>query len=183
MFRKYSLGHFIDEAQNTSVSSFAQGVVSCLHQGIEGISLIAAFFGLSDTEEVLRQCGLSRPARDRVVTLGTMSHEEAVSAIQGAFDAYDFNGTDQAKWVDELAGLSQGWPQHINSVAVAAGQVIRDHGGNLQPDLLPQALALGKEKKDQYYSSRLKACSEDPWLYKELALAARERGGVLADLR
>ncbi|MCY4356479.1 MAG: hypothetical protein OXD01_03050, partial [Gammaproteobacteria bacterium] len=26
------------------------------------------FFGLSDTEEILRQCGLSSPPRDRVLT-------------------------------------------------------------------------------------------------------------------
>ncbi|MCY4358495.1 MAG: hypothetical protein OXD01_13355, partial [Gammaproteobacteria bacterium] len=76
--------------------------------------------------------------------------------------------------------LSQGWPQHINSVAVAAGQVIRDHGGSLQSDLLLQALELGKEKKEQYYYTRLKACSEHPKAYKQLELAAKDRGGVLS---
>ena len=179
IFNNKHLVIFVDEAQNTPISESTKAVVSCLHQGIEGISLIIAFLGLSDTEEVLRQCGLSRLARDRVVTLETMSHEEAANAIQGIFDAYNFNGPDQATWIDELASLSQGWPQHINSVAVAAGQIIRDHGGSLQSDLLPQALELGKEKKEQYYFSRLKACSEDLWIYKELALAARERGGAL----
>ncbi|MCY4356283.1 MAG: hypothetical protein OXD01_02060, partial [Gammaproteobacteria bacterium] len=171
---------FVDEAQNTPISESTKAVVSCLHEGVQGISLLTAFLGLSDTEEVMRQCGLSRPPRDRVITMETMSHEEATNAIQGVFDAYDFNGPDQAAWVDELANLSQGWPQHINSVAVAAGQVIRDHGSGLQPDLLSQALELGKEKKEQYYHTRLKACSEDPWLYKELALAARQRDGVLS---
>ncbi|MCY4358003.1 MAG: hypothetical protein OXD01_10850, partial [Gammaproteobacteria bacterium] len=178
-FENIRLVVFVDEAQNTPISESTMAIVSCLHEGVQGISLIAAFFGLSDTEEVLRRCGLSRPPRDRVITLETISQEEAASAIQGVFDAYDFSGPDQATWVDELASLSQGWPQHINSVAVAAGQIIRDHGGSLQPELLSQALELGKEKKEQYYYTRLKAYSEDPWIYKELALAARERGGVL----
>ncbi len=57
----------------------------------------------------------------------------------------------------ELAELSQGWPQHINSVAVAAGQVIWGHGGSLQP-VLEQAIELGKAMKEQYYSSRLEVC-------------------------
>ncbi len=179
-FENIRLVIFVDEAQNTPVSESTKAVLSCLHEGVQGISLLAAFFGLSDTEEVLRQCGLSRPARDRVITLETMSQEEAASAIQGVFDAYEFSGPDQSTWVDELASLSQGWPQHINSVAVAAGQVIQKNGGSLQSNLLQQAVELGKEKKEQYYYTRLKACSGEPWVYKQLAEAAADSGGVLA---
>ncbi|MCY4358670.1 MAG: ATP-binding protein [Gammaproteobacteria bacterium] len=180
IFNNKHLVIFVDEAQNTPISESTKAVVSCLHEGVQGISLIAAFFGLSDTEGVLRQCDLSRPLRDRILTLETMSQEEAASAIQGVFDAYEFNGPDQATWVDELARLSQGWPQHINSVAVAAGQVIQKNGGSLQSDLLQQAVELGKEKKKQYYYTRLKACSGRVWVYKELAKVAGDSNGLLS---
>ncbi len=84
-FENTHLVIFVDEAQNTHISSAAQVVVNSLHQGIQGISLITALFGLSDTKQVLRQCGLSRFHRDRVVRLDTLSYEEAVSAIQDIF--------------------------------------------------------------------------------------------------
>ncbi|MCY4357921.1 MAG: hypothetical protein OXD01_10435 [Gammaproteobacteria bacterium] len=78
---------------------------------MQGISLLAAFFGLCDIEEILLQCGLSRFPRVRVATLDTLSHEEASSAIQGFFDAYDFDVPDRMcgcmNWPNCLrAGLS-----------------------------------------------------------------------------
>ncbi len=171
---------FVDEAQNTPVSNSSKSVVNCLHHGIKGISLITAFFGLSDTKQALRQYGLSRFPRDRVVTLDTLSFEDTKSAIQSVFDAYDFNVPDQAKWVNELAELSQGWPQHINSVAVAAGQIIHENGGGIQPNLLQSAITMAQERKDDYYASRIDACSGEPWVYKQLAEAAEENDGALA---
>ncbi|MCY4357661.1 MAG: hypothetical protein OXD01_09110, partial [Gammaproteobacteria bacterium] len=171
---------FVDEAQNTPVSNSSKSVVNCLHHGIKGISLIAAFFGLSDTKQALRQCGLWRFPDERVVTLNTLSYEDSRSAIQSVFDAYDFNVPDQAKWVNELAELSQGWPQHINSVAVAAEQIIHETGGGIQPNLLQSAITVAQERKNDYYASRLDACSGKPWVYKKLAEAAEENDGVLA---
>ncbi|MCY4264032.1 MAG: hypothetical protein OXE78_04165 [Gammaproteobacteria bacterium] len=179
-FENMRLVIFVDEAQNTPVSESAKAVMDCLHGGTQGLSLIATFFGLSDTEQVLSMCGLTRLARGRVITLDTLSYEEATSAVQGVFGAYEFNVQGQAEWVDELARLSQGWPQHINSVAVAAGQIIQKHGSNLQPNLLQQAIELGEEMKEEYFYSRLKACSAHPWIYKQLAIEAKNKDGVLS---
>ena len=94
--------------------------MGCLHRDPQGIPLVAAFFGLSDTQNVLRDCGLSRFASGRVVTLDPLPHEDSTCAIRSVFDAYDFTGTkeDREVWVSRLAELSQGWPQHINRVAV-----------------------------------------------------------------
>ncbi|MCY4358671.1 MAG: hypothetical protein OXD01_14245 [Gammaproteobacteria bacterium] len=135
---------------------------------------------MSDTKQVLRKCGLSRLPDEQVVTLDILSHDDAKGAIRAVFDAYDFKGPDQATWVDKLASLSQGWPQHINRVSVAAGRVIHRNGGGIQPNLLQSAIAMGQERKNDYYASRLEACSEDPWIYKQLAEAAGERNGLLS---
>ena len=177
----------VDEAQNTPVSGMTRDVMNCLHRDPQGIPLVAAFFGLSDTRDVLRRCGLSRFADERVVNLEPLSHEDAVCAIWSAFEAYGFTGTpeNRAAWVDSLAALSQGWPQHINRVAVVAARMIRDHGGRIEERLLDEALARGRERKDAYCADRLAAGSRPPWIYRQMTALAREKGGALTydDLR
>ncbi len=178
---KFHIVVCVDEAQNTPVSDNTKGVMDCLHRDPGGIPLVAAFFGLSDTQNVLRECGLSRFADERVVTLEPLPDEDAACAIRSAFVAYGFTGTpeDREAWVNELAELSQGWPQHINRVAVAAARVIRDNGGHIDGALLEQALESGRKRKDAYYAGRLAAGTGRSWVYKGLALAAEKNGGIL----
>ena len=180
--RNFHIVVFVDEAQNTPAESTTRDVLDCLHRAPHGIPLVAAFFGLSDTQDVLRQCGLSRFADGRVVNLESLAREDAACAIGDALAAYDFTGTpeDRAVWVERLTELSQGWPQHINRVSVAAARVILEHGGRMEGHLLEQALQRGKERKDDYYAGRLAAGSSRAWVYRQLALAAEERDGVLS---
>ncbi len=172
----------VDEAQNTPVDRLTRDVLDCLHRDSRGIPLVGAFFGLSDTQAVLSQCGLSRFADERVVNLEPLPADEAASAIRRVFEAYGFTGTpaDQDRWVTRLAELSQGWPQHINRVAVAAVRVLRDQGGPMNAPLLEEALARGRERKEAYYAGRLAAGASRAWVYKGLAEAAAERGGRLS---
>ncbi len=172
----------VDEAQNIPVSGPTKGVMDCLHHPPAKIPLVSAFFGLSDTQRVLRDCGLSRFADERVVTLEPLPDEDSACAIRSAFDAYGFVGTqeDWEVWVNRLAELSQGWPQHINRVAVAAARVIFDNGGCINGALLEEALESGRKRKDAYYAGRLAAGTQDPGLYKQIALAAETRpNGIL----
>ena len=172
----------VDEAQSIPVAETTTGVMGCLHHPPEGIPLVGAFFGLSDTQAVLSQCGLSRFADERVVNLEPLPEDEAASAIRRVFEAYGFTGTpaDQDRWVTRLAELSQGWPQHVNRVAVAAVRVLRDRGGPMNAPLLEEALARGRERKEAYYAGRLAAGASRAWVYKGLAEAAAERGGRLS---
>ena len=173
LLKNFHIVVFVDEAQNTPAERSTRGVLDCLHRTSHGIPLVAAFFGLSDTQDVLRQCGLSRFADGRIVNLEPLAHEDAACAIHDALAAYDFTGTpeDRAAWVERLAELSQGWPQHINRVSVAAARVLLEHGGRMEGRLLEQALQRGQERKDDYYVGRLAAGSQDPAFYKQLALA------------
>jgi len=138
LLKNFHIVAFVDEAQNTLVKDTTKGVLDCLHSPPQGIPLVAVFFGLGDTEEMLRKCGLSRPPDERAVNLERLDHEEASESIRGAFKAYGFAGSwkDREAWVEHLAQLSQGWPQHINRVAVAAAQVIVDHGGQIEMNYL-----------------------------------------------
>ncbi len=110
MLENLHLVVLVDEAQNIPVSGPTKGVMDCLHNPPAKIPLVAAFFGLSDTQNVLRECGLSRFADERVVTLEPLPDEDAACAIRSAFDAYGFTGTpeDREVWVSRLADLSQG---------------------------------------------------------------------------
>jgi len=184
---KFRIVICVDEAQNTPVSSTTKEVMDCLHRDPQGIPLVVAFFGLSNTQDILRQCDLSRFADERVLNLEPLLKDDAALAIRSVFDAYGLMGKteDQAAWVECLTELSQGWPQHINRVSVAAARVIRDHNGCIGKDLLGLALEHGRERKNAYYSGRLAAGSRPPWVYREMALTAMEKDGVLSydDLR
>ena len=182
LLKNFHIVVFVDEAQNSPAESTTRDVLDCLHRASQGIPLMAAFFGLSDTQDVLRQCGLSRFADGRIVNLEPLAHEDAACAIGDALVAYDFAGTseDRAIWVERLAELSQGWPQHINRVSVAAARVLLEQGGRMEGCLLEQALQRGQERKDDYYAGRLAAGSARAWVYKQMALAAEERDGVLS---
>ena len=79
------------------------------------------------------------------------------------------------------AKLSQGWPQHINRIGVAAGRVIRTNEGHLEEHLIEQAVEKGIDRKNAYYLGRVEAGSNRAWVYKQLALAAGKVAGELVD--
>ena len=172
---------FVDEAQNTPVKDSTKDVIDCLHSPPGKIPLVAAFFGLSDTHAVLRECGLSRFARRRIVNLEALSMVDAAGSFRRMFDTY-YIGADEEKtvWAKTLAQLSQGWPQHVNGVGIAAGQVVHANKMQLERYLLEQALEAGVDEKNDYYTGRLAACAYPPWVYKQLALTAAEHpNGIL----
>lgn len=186
LLKNFHIVAFVDEAQSTAVKDTTKGVLDCMHNPPDGISLVAAFFGLSDTEEVLRKCGFSRPPDERVVNLERLSHEEATEAIRSVFHAYDFSGTWQEReiWIEQLAKLSQGWPQHVNRVSVAASRVIAANKNQVRGKLLEEALKEGQKRKESYYASRLRSCSFEPSYYKKIALAAKDTpNGILSRSR
>ena len=182
LLKNFHLVVFVDEAQNTPAKDTTRDVLDCLHRASHGIPLVAAFFGLSDTQDVLRQCGLSRFARGRVVNLEPLAREDAACAIRDAFVAYDFAGDrrERERWVERLAELSQGWPQHINSVSVAASSIIRDNDYRIDAGRLDAAVAAAEEYKQEYYAGRLAAGSARAWVYRQMALVAEEKSGALS---
>jgi len=181
LLRNFHTVVFVDEAQNTPIRDATKGVLDCLHNPPDKIPLLSAFFGLSDTESRLSDCGISRPADERVVSLEALTGEDVSEAIRGVFEAYDFADSheDYEIWVKKLAELSQGWPQHINRVSVVASRVIANNGGKVNGALLKQALEEAQKRKESYYAMILRRCSGQPWIYKKLALVAREKNDIL----
>ncbi len=174
---------FVDEAQNTPASEMTKAIVNCLHRASNGIHLAAVFFGLSDTEEVLGECGLSRLGRGRVVNLEPLSLVDAAGSFKRMLDTY-YTGSEQEKntWSAALAELSQGWPQHIIGIGTASGQLIHSGGGQLKSSLLETALEKGTEAKNDYYDHRLKAGYINTKLYVQLAVEAGRKSNGLLDI-
>ncbi len=174
---------FVDEAQNTPVHEMTKAVLDCLHRAPQGVCLVAAFFGLSDTKDILRKCGLSRLASGRVVNLELLSKNQSKGSFTRMLNAY-YRGTREEKsfWAETLAELSQGWPQHINRVGVAAGRVLSSNGRVLERVLLDRVLELGVEQKNKYYAQRLEAGGYPPWVYKQIALKAAKNQGQLSGI-
>ncbi len=182
LLREFRIAVFVDEAQNTPDKGMTQGVLGCLHNPPFEIPLIAMFFGLSDTKAALRECGLSRLADRRGADLEPLPISDARDAVRRMLDAYySGSGEEKSAWADELARLSQGWPQHINCVGVAAGEALRANEGRLRRELLAQAMAKGAERMNAYYQDRIESGSSQPWVYKQIALAAGSKEGELAD--
>ncbi len=182
LLREFRIAVFVDEAQNTPDKGMTRGVLGCLHSPPFEVPLIAMFFGLSDTKAVLRECGMSRLADRRVVDLEPLCIADARTAIHRMLDAYySGSGEEKSAWADELARLLQGWPQHINRVGVAAGETLRANEGRLRRELLAQAVAEGAERMNAYYRERIESGSSQPWVYKQIALAANKKEGNPTD--
>ena len=172
----------VDEAQDIPVGEHTKATIDRLHRGTDGIALLPLFFGLSNTERVLGECGVSRPGSERLWELRPMTLDESVESLTATFDAYGFGapGAERNRWISALAEESQGWPQHLNRVAVAAGRIIRDNGFRLADASLDEAILAGRQLKDDYYEKRLGRAMSCPELYKRLALVAESEEGVLS---
>ena len=60
--------------------------------------------------------------------------------------------------------------------------MIRAHEGQLGNHLFEQALEKGTERKNSYYLGHLDAAKSPPWVYKQMALAAKTKQGDLAGI-
>ncbi len=171
----------VDEAQNVPVEPSTKGVLDCLHRDPRGIPLVTAFFGLSDTEAMLGEGGLSRLAHERIVNLEPLPIDTAATAVESLFDAYGFTGApaDHDAWVQALADRSQGWPQHLNRVSVAAARQLQARGGRLDAASLEAALAAADAAKQEYYAARVAAGRGRATVYGALARAVHDAGGML----
>ena len=77
---KYHIVVCVDEAQNIPISEMTRDVIDCLHRVSHGIPLLAAFFGLSDTQDVLRG--------------GALSINEIKSIAESALDGWEETPTE-----------------------------------------------------------------------------------------
>ena len=114
---------FVDEVQNIPIGEGAKATLDRLHRGTENVELLPVFFGLSETHRGLGECGLSRPRQSRLIEMGQLTIRESSASLDVTFSAYGIGeqSRSRTKWINRLAEESQGWPQHLNRLAVTAG--------------------------------------------------------------
>ena len=145
----------MDEAQLLGTSERA-GLVA-LHRDGLGLPVVCLWAGLSHTARRLAELGVSRLSRDAVANVGAMSEGECVESTRMMLDRLDAAGTDHQKRraAEMAAGLSRGWPQHLNGAQTAlCRELIRTAG--MLSDVDPARVQRESERdRHAYYEARL----------------------------
>ena len=143
---------FVDELQQ--IKSAAKRCLHALHEGSHGCPIMLVGMGLQHTRRVLAAQGISRV--ESPITLGPLSHDEAVEAIDGNLRAFNCGDVTE-ECLTALANATHGFPQHIHAYLAAAVEVVRARGRLAAGDTLQKALGVGDAKRVECYQSRLRA--------------------------
>ena len=156
----------LDEAQvlESFDADSTRPVITGLHTGSHGGSLLPVFAGLAHSGTVLQDCGISRFSIDHDRTLEVLSFDEAVETVHLMLADCRVRGDRGIKrrWAQALANESCGWPQHLHVAmrALAAQLLAASTPGQLEAVdsgfgvAVLRASALAREK---YYGRRIDA--------------------------
>ena len=173
---------FSDEVQEVQPGGPAAALVEDLHaQASIPVLLVCA--GLSNSEKRLKGAGLSRI--DNVLTLGALSHEEAVECAERSLRQameHDIGGSnaDIARWAEGVARASDGWPRHLHTYLHETWSALAETAG---PDLtgadLERTLAKGDKAREAYYRRRVELSSCPPGVLQALHNKLISHGAIL----
>ncbi len=161
----------VDEAQNIRESDSSREITQYLHAAVRGTGILLACFGLGNTQDKLTALGISRLAGKRVTTLQRLTIAQARESIGRVFAACGVRGpaAERELWIDALAKLSQGWPQHMRVVASETLEELSAFAMDVSASSLARVLEAGKAAKDRYYEHRLSAVSLWMPVYRQFA--------------
>ncbi len=121
----------VDEIQTVDRGR-AKAALVALHQNVADLPLVQVYAGLGDSHDVLREEGLTRLNPGMVHDIGALPGREAEEAVESMLDGFRVSRRDDGVgWPEYLAGLSEGWPQHLNSGMRALAAELRETGGRL----------------------------------------------------
>lgn len=169
----------VDEAQNIPADSAeARAIISYLHGSVRKARILLACYGLGNTQDKLAELGVSRLARDRLTTLRPLAVAQARESLDRVFSSCGVAGPapDRDRWLEALAALSLGWPQHLRAIASVALEHLAARGMKLSASSLEAVLQAGRTALTRYYDQRLSGVML--WLpaYREIAEALRPAG-------
>lgn len=160
----------------------AAALVEDLHaQASIPVLLVCA--GLSNSEKRLKAAGLSRI--DNVLTLGALSHEEAVECVERSLRQaieHDIGGSggDIARWAEGVARAADGWPRHLHTYLHETWRALK---AMEVPDLtyadLASTLANGDKEREAYYRRRVEISSCPPGVLHALHQKLVSHGAIL----
>lgn len=166
----------VDEAQNIPADSArARAVISYLHGGARKARILLACYGLGNTQDKLAELGASRLAHGRLTTLQPLAVEQARESIGRVFSSCGVAAPapDRDRWLEALAALSLGWPQHLRAIASVALEHLAARGMNLSASSLEAVIQAGRAARKRYYDQRLSGVMLWLPVYREIAEALR----------
>ena len=175
-WKRHVIVLLVDEAQNIPADSAeARAIISYLHGSVREARILLACYGLGNTQEKLAELGVSRLARDRSTTLRPLAVAQARESIDRVFLSCGVAGParDRDRWLEALAALSLGWPQHLRAITSVALEHLAASRMNLSAGSLEAVLQAGRAARERYYAQRLSGVML--WLpaYREIAEALR----------
>ena len=146
----------IDEIQ--AMNSEAGEVLHDLHVGDAGLPVVLLLAGLAWSRERLREAGISRfntGKMSHVQTLTPLRPEEATESVKLMLKAYYVTGKEIEDIACWIAGMSDGWPQHLRHYTRALAGELASKKGNLSEVDRDWIQAEGDAKRQSYYLDRL----------------------------
>ncbi len=148
----------LDEIQ--SMEPEADKLIRDLHAGIRGVPIILLLAGLAWSRERLKEAGVSRFATgniSHVQTLEPLQLEEAAESVKLMLKEHHVTGNETEDIASWIAGLSDGWPQHLHHYMRALAGELAAKGGNLSEVNRDLIQADGDAKRRAYYFDRLQS--------------------------
>ena len=185
----------VDESQNIegdiSGPTGKNTIATNLHAGFkrtDGLKIVPVFAGLSDTESVLAERGVSRLPEGASIQIGSLSNDETEELVNGwmQYEAFGFENLFSDADVHRLSKMmtvaSEGWPRHVTTYLRDLGGSILDTGLNEDQRVdLAAVFERGHSSRRDFYDTRLNAADLDR--YEEVICeAARDSSdGLIRD--
>ena len=149
-----------------------------IHNGELGKPVILLAGGLGMTDEAFRSLGISRLAARCRFDMQPLKKEEERAVIDDWLGAGKAKG-DTTAWIDAITQETYLWPRHVDSYARNAGQILKENGGRMTPELLRLVIETGREERLEYYEARTKGLKDDHVLrLEEMFRSPRARKGL-----
>ncbi len=133
----------VDEIQNlpTDRHSRIANLLNSLHGGRAGQPILPVLAGLSNSEDVLGQLGVSRFASRARHNLGRLCREDVVRGTKAFLASFGITGSREAHahWADAITHRTQGWPKHMHNALAALGDELLVTNGELD-EVNPEAV-------------------------------------------
>ncbi len=118
----------VDEIQ--TVGPEAGPMLLALHTARHGLPVVPVYAGLGDSHDRLQAAGLTRLESEAVHEVGALGDGEAAYAVERMLDEFRVPAGDaRVSWPTLIAGLSDGWPQHLHNGMRALAKGLLECGG------------------------------------------------------
>ncbi len=187
----------LDEAQRLARIVHEKGeqfmqmvdMLKVIHAGGAGRPVILVAAGLGATTQALKDLDISRFNPGCKINPGMLKKEFTRAIIQDWLQKEGRVKGDPARWIDDIAEQTYGWPQHIMAYVWPALKQLKLTGGEMTGTGLKTVLKEGQKGRIKFYESRAEGLFRTERQCIARAVVGIEsgenvdKGGIIASLR